>query len=60
VKKLSLYPEVLTVKELKQILRIGTRQTYELVKTTDFDYIRLPNTNLFIKDRLIKWLQGSL
>lgn len=56
--KLCEYPLLLKVKDIKNILRIGQRQTYELVKTAEFKAMRLGEKNLFSKEKLIDWLEG--
>ncbi|MBH0175941.1 DNA-binding protein [Fictibacillus sp. 23RED33] len=58
--KLNAYPEVLAVKDIKQILRIGTHQTYSLVKSEEFKKFMVPCTNLYSKKGLILWLQGKI
>ncbi|MDR4927225.1 helix-turn-helix domain-containing protein [Peribacillus frigoritolerans] len=53
------YPSILKVKDIQNILRIGQRQTYDLVKTEDFKTIRLGNRHLYSKEHFIKWLEGK-
>ncbi|MBH0159643.1 DNA-binding protein [Fictibacillus sp. 26RED30] len=59
MKSLSSYPELLTVREIKEVLRIGTRQTYELVKTEEFGKFKVPCSKKYTKNGLILWLQGQ-
>ncbi|MGZ9816187.1 helix-turn-helix domain-containing protein [Peribacillus simplex] len=53
------YPSILKVKDIQNILRIGQRQTYDLVKTEDFKAIRLGTRHLYSKEHFIKWLEGK-
>ncbi|MCO0600272.1 helix-turn-helix domain-containing protein [Peribacillus butanolivorans] len=53
------YPSILKVKDIQNILRIGQRQTYDLVKTEDFKTIRLGNRQHYSKEHFIKWLEGK-
>jgi len=57
--KLSEYPLILKVKDIKNILHIGQRQTYELVKTSEFKAMRIGEKNLFSKEKFINWLEGK-
>lgn len=53
-------PEYITPQQIKQFLRIGQRQTYQLIKTNDFQNMKLPDINLFSKKKFIKWLEGGI
>lgn len=53
------YPSLLRVKDIQNILRIGQRQSYDLVKTPDFISCRIGNTHLYSKEYLINWLKGK-
>lgn len=57
--KISDYHPILKVKDIQNILRIGQRQTYALVKSSEFQKIRLGNTNLYSKELFINWLTGK-
>lgn len=50
-------PDVLTVKELKQALRIGTTKAYELTKLKGFPAIEIGGRILIPKKSLEKWLE---
>lgn len=53
------YPSLLRVKDIQNILRIGQRQTYELVNTSDFMHIRVGTKYLYSKEYFINWLEGE-
>ncbi|PGT79156.1 helix-turn-helix domain-containing protein [Bacillus sp. AFS040349] len=52
-------PEYITPKQIKQFLRIGQRQAYQLIKTKDFQNMKLADINFFSKEKFIKWLEGG-
>ena len=52
-------PEYITPQQIKQFLRIGQRQTYQLIKTKDFQNMKLADINYFSKEKFIKWLEGG-
>ncbi|MEB2589428.1 DNA-binding protein [Bacillus cereus] len=52
-------PEYITPQQIKQILRIGQRQAYQLVKTEDFQNMKLSDLNFYSKEQFIKWLEGG-
>lgn len=53
-------PEYITPLQLKDFLRIGQRQTYQLIKTKDFQAMKLGEYNLFSKEKLMNWLEGGI
>src|SRR5438067_71235 len=53
-------PEYITPQQIKQFLRIGQRQTYQLIKTKDFQNMKLPDINFFSKEKFINWLEGGI
>lgn len=53
---LSDYPDMLTVAELQELLRIGQRQAYELCKEYDFPSIRIGNSIRIPKQALLEWI----
>jgi excisionase family DNA binding protein len=53
------YSDALSVKDLKDLLGIGLRQTYALIHNEKFQKLRINHTNLFGKDRVLKWLTGK-
>lgn len=59
MKTLHDYQNDLTVSDLHLILRIGIRQTYQLVKRPEFEDIRIGSSRYFSKTQLIKWLCGE-
>jgi excisionase family DNA binding protein len=55
-KKFNDYPEFIKVKDLKVLFGIGLRQTYELVKTKEFNKMVCKESGLFDKSKIVKWL----
>ncbi|ESU32670.1 hypothetical protein G3A_10020 [Bacillus sp. 17376] len=53
-------PEYITPLQLKDFLRIGQRQTYQLIKTNDFQAMKLGEYNLFSKEKFTNWLEGGI
>lgn len=51
------YPDVLTVAEMKTLLRIGTTKAYELTKLKGFPVVELGGKKLIPKESLRKWLE---
>ena len=51
------YPDVLTVAEMKTLLRIGTTKAYELTKLKGFPAIEIGGRILIPKKSLEKWLE---
>lgn len=51
--------EILTIKELKEILKISRSKAYELVKMKDFPIIKIGKSIRINKDELFKWLQNQ-
>lgn len=51
-------PKVMKVKEIKDFLRIGRRQAYELVKREEFPAFRIGNTIRVTKEEFIEWLKN--
>ena len=50
-------PDFLTIKELKQYLRIGTNKAYELANRQDFPKIPFGNSKRFPKVLVKEWLE---
>ncbi|MFS1513430.1 helix-turn-helix domain-containing protein [Chengkuizengella sp. SCS-71B] len=53
------YPEVLTPKHIQEILDIGERQTYELLLSKPFHYVRVGRMYKISRETFFKWLNGS-
>lgn len=53
------YQDVLTVKEVQAILKIGRNSTYQLIKDNKVKHIRVGNKILIPKHYLIKFLQSN-
>lgn len=52
-------PDVLNVKEIQAILRIGKRQAYELIKTNQFHTVRVGKSIKIDRESFVRWLHGS-
>jgi hypothetical protein len=52
-------PNYITPFQIKQVLRIGQRQVYQLLKTNDFQDMKLTDSNLYSKEKFINWLEGG-
>lgn len=53
---LEQYKDVLTVKDLKEILPIGTNNIYKLIHSNEIKHIRIGNKILIPKINLINFL----
>ncbi|MFR5264563.1 helix-turn-helix domain-containing protein [Clostridium sp.] len=52
--------EILTVKDIKNYLRIGTNQAYELVYREKFKSFRIGKTGIRIhRDSFLEWLDSE-
>lgn len=51
--------DVLTVKELKEVLRIGFNKVYELIKNGDIKSIRVGNKIIVPKTAVLEYLQTA-
>jgi excisionase family DNA binding protein len=49
-------PDYMTVKELKQYLRIGNNKAYELANTPGFPCLKFGTRKVFPKDQVRDWL----
>lgn len=54
------YKDVLTVKELKEILRIGFNRTYDLLRAGKIESIRVGNKIIIPKTAVIKFLNSNV
>ncbi len=52
------YPEVLSVKDIQEILGIGRRQAYELVNSGQFHAVRIGKSIKVSKNVFLNWLNG--
>ena len=57
---LERYPDVLTIKEIKYILRIGTNLTYKLLQTRKIKSIRLNKKYLIKKSDMIEYIEREM
>lgn len=53
-------PDYLTVRELKEWLRIGTNKAYELANTKGFPHLRFGNRKIFPKHEVREWLKREV
>lgn len=51
------YPEVLTAKDVADLLRIGKNRTYELCKSQGFPAVRFGRSYRISKTLLLEWYQ---
>lgn len=58
MKKLSNYPDVLTVKDIAEFLNIGRGQAYELVHSHKFHVVRVGSRILIPKKSFQRWFEG--
>lgn len=54
------YPSLLTVAEIKDIMRIGLRQAYDLCKQPDFPAIRIGASIRIPKKALLEWMETQV
>jgi excisionase family DNA binding protein len=50
-------PDYLTVKELRQWLRIGTNKAYQLANTPGFPCLKFGRKKVFPKQQVREWLE---
>lgn len=55
-KLLANYPDVLTAKQLEEILHISRASTYNLLNRADFPTLHVGGRKLVAKDRLLEWM----
>lgn len=53
------YADVMTVDELKEVLRIGRNAAYELIKNGSIKHIRVGKKILIPKQNVIDFLQSN-
>lgn len=53
------YNDVLTVKELKEVLRIGFNKVYELLKDGKIKSLRVGNKIIIPKSAVLEYLQSA-
>ncbi|MFD2640049.1 helix-turn-helix domain-containing protein [Piscibacillus salipiscarius] len=52
-------PLVLDVKDIKNILGIGINQTYELINSNQFHYVKVGKRIKVSKNEFFKWLENE-
>jgi excisionase family DNA binding protein len=57
---LNEYPDILTVEQLQQILKIGRNTAYKLLKTKKIRSIRIGKIHKIPKINIIEYLQNNL
>lgn len=53
------YPSVLSPQDIRAILGIGERQTYEFLNSNPFPFVRVGRLIKVSKDVFIRWLEGE-
>lgn len=53
------YRDVLTVKELKEVLRIGFNRAYDLLKNGDIKSLRVGNKIIIPKTAVLEYLSNA-
>jgi len=53
-------PDLLTVKEVQDALRLSRARAYELVSTEDFPVMKIGRSLRIPKDLLVNWLENSM
>lgn len=56
---LAEYPDVLSVSDVQNILRIGRKQVYKLIENGDLFAVRPGKSFLISKRTLVKYLNGE-
>lgn len=56
---LESYPDVLDVRDIKQIMNIGQRQAYELCNSGQFHVARAGTRIKVAKSVFLNWLEGN-
>ena len=51
-------PQILTVKDVKEILKIGNDKAYKLFRQKDFPSFKIEETNYIMEDKFYEWLGG--
>ena len=59
MKNIDMYPDVLNVEDIREILGIGRRQAYELVSSGQFHTVRIGKRIKIFKAVFIRWLYGE-
>jgi hypothetical protein len=53
------FPDVLDVRDIQQILKIGRRQAYELVNSGQFHVVKIGKRIKVSKKVFLQWLEGN-
>ncbi|NPV74295.1 MAG: helix-turn-helix domain-containing protein [Pelotomaculum sp.] len=53
-------PDLLTIKELRQYLRIGANKAYELANSPGFPVLQFGNKKVFPKAQVKEWVMREL
>jgi excisionase family DNA binding protein len=57
--QLSEYPDVLTAKDVAEILNISVGHAYEMMRWTEFPTIKLGRVKRVRKDKFIEWMEKA-
>lgn len=53
------YPVILNVEHIQEILGVGKRRAYEIMKIEDFPVIEIGRTKRVNRDQFFQWLNDS-
>lgn len=51
-------PAILTVDDVKRLLKIGNDKAYKLFRQEDFPSFKIEGTNYILEDKFYEWLGG--
>jgi hypothetical protein len=52
-------PDVMTIKDMRQFLGIGRRQSYEMMENPPFNVVRIGKLYKISKVSFLRWLDGT-
>jgi hypothetical protein len=59
MKNIDMYPDVLNVEDIQEILGVGRRQAYELVSSGQFHTVRVGKRIKILKVVFVRWMNGQ-
>ncbi|MEX6493382.1 helix-turn-helix domain-containing protein [Fusobacterium animalis] len=55
----NMYPDVLTVKEVREILRIGMNNIYQMLKSGELKSIKIGRVYKIKKEDVVEYIKGK-